>query len=152
MCDYCSVTSATYVCSTFTAGSVLGVVFFFFKQKTAYEVRISDWSSDVCSSDLPADLARVMDWLRRHTETGPAAEARRILGLNPGIPADAASHWAYVGYKGGSEPGVLDMTLLLHHKSGGWYSLRGTWTHPDAPHPEGRLTGLLSQNATPAAQ
>src|SRR3546814_2948344 len=36
---------------------VLGVVicncyFFFFKQKTAYEMRISDWSSDVCSSDL----------------------------------------------------------------------------------------------------
>src|SRR3546814_1466001 len=28
-------------------------VFFFFKQKTAYEVRIRDWSSDVCSSDLP---------------------------------------------------------------------------------------------------
>src|SRR3546814_2703621 len=31
---------------------VSAVVFFFFKQKTAYEVRISDWSSDVCSSDL----------------------------------------------------------------------------------------------------
>src|SRR3546814_8042522 len=30
------------------------VVFFFFKQKTAYEMRISDWSSDVCSSDLRA--------------------------------------------------------------------------------------------------
>src|SRR3546814_1620495 len=29
-------------------------VFFFFKQKTAYEMRISDWSSDVCSSDLEA--------------------------------------------------------------------------------------------------
>src|SRR3546814_6392687 len=28
-------------------------MFFFFKQKTAYELRISDWSSDVCSSDLP---------------------------------------------------------------------------------------------------
>src|SRR3546814_1016827 len=28
--------------------------FFFFKQKTAYEMRISDWSSDVCSSDLRA--------------------------------------------------------------------------------------------------
>src|SRR3546814_4907846 len=27
--------------------------FFFYKQKTAYELRISDWSSDVCSSDLP---------------------------------------------------------------------------------------------------
>src|SRR3546814_17460611 len=31
---------------------VLLCVFFFFKQKTAYEMRISDWSSDVCSSDL----------------------------------------------------------------------------------------------------
>src|SRR3546814_5734419 len=30
----------------------LYVCFFFFKQKTAYEMRISDWSSDVCSSDL----------------------------------------------------------------------------------------------------
>src|SRR3546814_202033 len=33
--------------------------FFFFKQKTAYEMRISDWSSDVCSSDL-RDLAHVL--------------------------------------------------------------------------------------------
>src|SRR3546814_18445816 len=30
-------------------------VFFFFKQKTAYEMRISDWSSDVCSSDLASE-------------------------------------------------------------------------------------------------
>src|SRR3546814_14454489 len=37
------------------------LLFFFFKQKTAYEMRISDWSSDVCSSDL----ARGMD--HRHT-------------------------------------------------------------------------------------
>src|SRR3546814_20254689 len=33
------------------------VSFFFFKQKTAYEMRISDWSSDVCSSDLPQPVA-----------------------------------------------------------------------------------------------
>src|SRR3546814_12255667 len=44
-----------------------GFVFFFFKQKTAYEMRISDWSSDVCSSDLlPAGQratgARREDW------------------------------------------------------------------------------------------
>src|SRR3546814_7486885 len=31
------------------------MLFFFFKQKTAYEMRISDWSSDVCSSDLGFD-------------------------------------------------------------------------------------------------
>src|SRR3546814_17828420 len=35
--------------------------FFFFKQKTAYEMRISDWSSDVCSSDLfPSSVGEVM--------------------------------------------------------------------------------------------
>src|SRR3546814_3928205 len=43
--------------------------FFFFKQKTAYEMRISDWSSDVCSSDLhqaerrAAFAARSAQWL-----------------------------------------------------------------------------------------
>src|SRR3546814_8988888 len=36
--------------------SCLLVLFFFFKQKTAYEMRISDWSSDVCSSDLQPAL------------------------------------------------------------------------------------------------
>src|SRR3546814_2360708 len=33
------------------------IFFFFFKQKTAYDMRISDWSSDVCSSDLHFTLA-----------------------------------------------------------------------------------------------
>src|SRR3546814_5425488 len=33
-------------------------LFFFFKQKTAYEMRISDWSSDVCSSDLADGIER----------------------------------------------------------------------------------------------
>src|SRR3546814_1574581 len=38
---------------------VVGYIeFFFFKQKTAYEMRISDWSSDVCSSDLHGDRDR----------------------------------------------------------------------------------------------
>src|SRR3546814_5858527 len=36
---------------------MVSVFFFFFKQKTAYELRISDWSSDVCSSDLLPCLA-----------------------------------------------------------------------------------------------
>src|SRR3546814_9165639 len=45
---------------------VFGIFFdlfvFFFKQKTAYEMRISDWSSDVCSSDLPPhNLNEVVD-------------------------------------------------------------------------------------------
>src|SRR3546814_13678632 len=38
--------------------------FFFFKQKTAYEMRISDWSSDVCSSDLPMTDERSTEGIR----------------------------------------------------------------------------------------
>src|SRR3546814_9531082 len=50
------------------------VCFFFFKQKTAYEMRISDWSSDVCSSDLT-----VVDELA--TAVGADDEERRGLAL-----------------------------------------------------------------------
>src|SRR3546814_9827394 len=39
------------------------IMFFFFKQKTAYEMRISDWSSDVCSSDLGIGLVPFGDGL-----------------------------------------------------------------------------------------
>src|SRR3546814_9799446 len=45
-------------------------MFFFFKQKTAYDMRISDWSSDVCSSDLTTrKRAHVADLNKRATET-----------------------------------------------------------------------------------
>src|SRR3546814_7675786 len=40
------------VCSVVLGCLIIYFFFFFFKQKTAYEMRISDWSSDVCSSDL----------------------------------------------------------------------------------------------------
>src|SRR3546814_5811628 len=49
------------------------VCFFFFKQKTAYEMRISDWSSDVCSSDL--QIVAVEQF------TGQAAGAHSLDGI-----------------------------------------------------------------------
>src|SRR3546814_16337820 len=48
------------------------VIFFFFKQKTAYEMRISDWSSDVCSSDITK--------LQRSSPDGRAASIAVIGG------------------------------------------------------------------------
>src|SRR3546814_7441132 len=67
-------------------------VFFFFKQKTAYEMRISDWSSDVCSSDLPifvrrATVAHEVAHLA-HMDHSPAFHARHadIYGGDP-VPA-----------------------------------------------------------------
>src|SRR3546814_10623071 len=54
--------------------------FFFFKQKTAYEMRISDWSSDVCSSDLPM-IAVANIWLFFYTpEYGLLDQLRGLFG------------------------------------------------------------------------
>src|SRR3546814_6353305 len=61
------------------------VVFFFFKQKTAYEMRISDWSSDVCSSDLSSGLSRRVR-IERRTLLGAAGGAR---GAGGGTTGDA---------------------------------------------------------------
>src|SRR3546814_6210626 len=60
------------------------VCFFFFKQKTAYEVRISDWSSDVCSSDLAeaGHRARAL----------AAAGVGRLVGTARRLPATAFRH------------------------------------------------------------
>src|SRR3546814_20405754 len=74
---------------------------FFFKQKTAYEMRISDWSSDVCSSDLPTWQIRAVrvvynPYTKRVTYKGARVE---LFGL-PLIPLPGLSH--PVGGEGGS--------------------------------------------------
>src|SRR3546814_19793842 len=53
--------------------------FFFFKQKTAYDMRISDWSSDVCSSDLAAGTTS------KPTTSWPALARLRAIG-RPMLP------------------------------------------------------------------
>src|SRR3546814_573851 len=60
--------------------------FFFFKQKTAYELRISDWSSDVCSSDLGTAVARYFEYYggaadKLHGETLPYQNGYTVLTL-----------------------------------------------------------------------
>src|SRR3546814_6539872 len=61
-------------------------MFFFFKQKTAYEMRISDWSSDVCSSDLNADVVgKRQGGLQSHL--GKAFRGLRHLALEQLAPA-----------------------------------------------------------------
>src|SRR3546814_10558497 len=63
------------------------LVFFFVKQKTAYEMRISDWSSDVCSSDLdeiPPHMARRCERLtaeQHYARIAVGAQRHRLSGL-----------------------------------------------------------------------
>src|SRR3546814_8170521 len=71
---------------------ICGVYFcvFFFKQKTAYEMRISDWSSDVCSSDLMADVGAQHAIIPdadvgpdRHIADDPATRRDEGAGVDP---------------------------------------------------------------------
>src|SRR3546814_4193479 len=68
MCVLVVLCSFDYVLVLFT--SVLFLFFFFFKQKTAYEMRISDWSSDVCSSDLAHSCQHELRKIVRETACG----------------------------------------------------------------------------------
>src|SRR3546814_5917363 len=82
-------------------------IFFFFKQKTAYEMRINDWSSDVCSSDLGrpwiagSSLAKTVGvWARDTNAPSPPGDGTAALGcrVKPGndslaVGATAAPCW-----------------------------------------------------------
>src|SRR3546814_2134259 len=58
---------------------------FFFKQKTAYEMRISDWSSDVCSSDLLTSRSVC------HSESAPPSSHRSTSRQKPAAPSNGYS-------------------------------------------------------------
>src|SRR3546814_3179896 len=58
------------------------MLFFFFKQKTAYEMRISDWSSDVCSSDLKLMRGTMADPLTAPEAARMAESIRAVFNAN----------------------------------------------------------------------
>ncbi|HET6281977.1 MAG TPA: serine hydrolase [Polyangia bacterium] len=64
----------------------------------------------------PADLCNVMRALKTAADQPPTARIRDVLSLNPGL-ANPGGAFSYVGFKGGSEPGVLNMTWLLQRKA-----------------------------------
>jgi hypothetical protein len=80
-----------------------------------------------------ADLCRAMDWLRRHEG------ARNALSINRGGLSFEKDEWRYVGYKGGSEPGVLNLTWLLQRGDGEWLVLTLGWNDPNKPVESERL-------------
>ncbi|MFD1034951.1 serine hydrolase [Sphingomonas hankookensis] len=92
----------------------------------------------------PNDLVRALDWLRRHMDGPAGADLHAVLSKNPGLP-DAAKGWRYVGYKGGSEPGVLTMALLLQGKDGSWYAMAGGVNDPAKEVDTLQFTGLMGR-------
>jgi hypothetical protein len=75
-----------------------------------------------------ADIALLMNHLRRID----SKTALDILAVNKGIAPAAAAKWKYLGYKGGSEPGVISMSFLAQSKAGEWYAISGSWNNSAA--------------------
>src|SRR3546814_2822076 len=87
----------------------MSLTFFFFKQKTAYELRISDWSSDVCSSDLVASDGLAL-----------AASTKRARGWQLGLVRTTANLY-------GSTAWPVNAPSMRAQASGIW---RSVWTTP----------------------
>lgn len=91
----------------------------------------------------PADFVRVMDWLRRNADE----TAKAIMAINAGLPQQARGAFAYVGFKGGSEQGVAQLSYLIQTQGGTWYALSVSWNNPAAPVDNNRLAGLAARAA-----
>ncbi len=81
----------------------------------------------------PMDLCNVMQSLKTFGDQAATAEVYHALSINPGV-ADEAGLFQYVGFKGGSEPGVLTMSWLVQRKSDGAWRYYGVeYENPTAP-------------------
>ncbi len=89
----------------------------------------------------PNDMARLLDWLRLNAD----AETKSIMAVNKGIAKGDAARFRYLGYKGGSEIGVMSMNFLVQAKDGRWYAVSGAWNNPAAPVEEARFLGLMNR-------
>ena len=90
----------------------------------------------------PNDVARLMIDLR-------ARQSKALLeamAINNGVGPVAATGWTYLGYKGGSENGVLSMSLLGQRKTDGkWFVVTASWNDTDANVATGAFVGLVTR-------
>lgn len=90
----------------------------------------------------PDDIARLMVDLRARRSGALLA----AMAINNGVGPVAATDWTYLGYKGGSENGVLSMSLLGQRKSDGrWFVVTASWNNPDANVTTEPMVGLVTR-------
>jgi beta-lactamase class A len=89
----------------------------------------------------PAETAGVMDWLRREGGDTP----RALLAINPGIDPTTRGKFDYVGFKGGSEPGVVTLNFLIRRKDGRWLAIAAGWHRGDAGVENDRFVMLMTR-------
>ena len=89
----------------------------------------------------PADLAKLFVHMRRTAD--PKAFA--IMGINPSATPAIRANWSYIGFKGGSEPGVLNLTWLLTDAAGRDHVLTLGWNNPAAALDQGKLEAIAQR-------
>lgn len=75
-----------------------------------------------------ADLAGLLRFMRQSSDP----RVFDIMAISPNMPGEIGSKWPYAGYKGGSEPGVLNLTWLLTDETGRDHALVLSWRNDDA--------------------
>ena len=83
----------------------------------------------------------MLDSLRRRDDP----RVLEILGIAPNLSPALDSRFAYVGYKGGSETGVINLSWLLRDKTGGWSAVTATWNDPEAALDDDRFASLAQR-------
>ena len=112
------------------------------------EVDVSDITAPTAVDTLEwfataEDVCRAHVALAERAEQEAGAPIRDILGANPGVAVDEGA-WSYVGFKGGSEPGVLALSWYLEATDGDRYVLVAAAVDPDEPLDELTLVQLIA--------
>lgn len=89
----------------------------------------------------PKDIIAVME----HIRTQKSGTSRTIMAINPGIDPASARKWSYLGYKGGSESGVISMSFLAQNQQGAWYVASGSWNNSNAAVSTEKMAGLMTR-------
>lgn len=89
----------------------------------------------------PADLAKLFAHMRRTADP----KVFDIMAINPSATPGIKANWRYIGFKGGSEPGVLNLTWLLTDASGRDWVLTLGWNNPQAAVDEGKMEAIAQR-------
>jgi beta-lactamase class A len=89
----------------------------------------------------PADILTLMRSLRMQRDDRMMA----IMGINNGLGAAIKKDWQYMGYKGGSEPGVISMSYLLRSHTGKWYVATGSWNDTSNEVDHAKFSALIAR-------
>lgn len=87
------------------------------------------------------EIAGVFDSLRRSGST----TALDVLGVNPALTSVERARFDFVGYKGGSETGVIALSWLLKTRSGEWYVVAGAWNDTTQPVDPPTFSALMAR-------